>query len=249
MPAPEQWAIDVGESLLDQDNLLNEPAPLGLSADWTYGPVTATWTSTTTGAILNDEDLWTTWGKAYFTTVTNNSTTSNLVWDGWNTITPVASTHILQPRTYAEREVGWRELQAQQDARLAEQDRLNAAAITQASNLLAMVLDAVQQESLAARRCFEVVGSSGQLWRLYRGTSGNVKAIGVDGQEIMAICAHPALWDDEHNGHLPMEDVLAAQALHLMHDDREFLCKANVHRGSRYSLDLVPALHNTDRAA
>lgn len=248
MPAPEQWAIDVGESLLDQDNLLNEPAPLGLSADWTYGPVTATWTSTTTGVILNDEDLWTTWGKAYFTTVTS-STTSNLVWDNWNAWTATTGTAFAQPRSYTEREVGWRELQAQQDARLAEQDRVNSAAIAQASNLLAMVLDSQQLRDLQARRHFDLVGASGQLWRLYRGTSGNVKAIGADGLEIMAICAHPALWDDEHYGHLPTEDVLAAQALHLMHDDREFLRKANVHRGSRYSLDLVPALHNTDRAA
>jgi hypothetical protein len=135
----------------------------------------------------------------------------------------------------------WAEIRRRHDAQAAERDKVNAAARVEGSRLLAMVLNEAQQATLEAGRYFDLVGASGQRWRVRYGTSGNVLALDDDGREIMAICAHPRIWDD-NGGYLPTEDVLVGQALHLIHDDSTFLAKANVHRGDRWSPALAPAL-------
>lgn len=265
-PHPEQWAIDVGESLLDgptaHPTIWSEPTDRDLvwPNDYTLSPNTG---GITTASIRVMGNTWYQWN----TTATTSATTMATTWNNWTTTytgtwAPQAglcirnntiATNQIQwltdegvPREQVVAVPGrtpdeWAEIQARQDAAQAERDKVNAAARAQGARLLDMILDGDQRQDLKALRYFDVIGSSGQRWRIRWGTSGNVLALDERGEIIMAICAHPAMWD-EAGGYLPTEDVLAAQALHLIHDDVAFLHRANVHRGSRHHVELAPAL-------
>jgi hypothetical protein len=203
---------------------------------WYQWNNTYTTTTSTTTAIWED---WITRTNTNITTTTGATyPLRDYLWGSTEVRSPIIRSHQRFDRTDAE----WAQIEREQAEARAERDRLTTAARTNASQLLALVLDASQQMMLAAKQYFEVVGSSGQLWRVHYGTSGNVKAIGIDGQEIMAICAHPAMRDQKRGGYLPTEDVMAGQALGLMHDDASFLRIANIHRGAHRRLELVPAL-------
>jgi hypothetical protein len=184
--------------------------------------------------------MWKQWNATY-TTTSASTTVSNQLWDTWNWTPTNYSVYANydNPQIIVHPD-DWAEMERCNNERRAERAELKADARTEASNLLAMVLTPDQRQDYEAHRYFDVLGSSGQLWRIHHGTSGNVRAVDVRGKEIMAICAHPEMWDGD--GYLPTEDVLAAQALHLMHDDSTFLSKANIHRGDPRSLALVPAL-------
>lgn len=234
-----------------------EPAPLSPAANLTPWQPTTIVASDTTGSPVTfwsggTMDNWYTWNTTYTTTTTNTN------WNSWNSTLSQTSTggityattwephagYLDQSRPNQHTQEEWAAIQAEHDIRRAERDKIEAAAHAEGRALLEMILDANQRQDLHALRHFDVVGASGQLWRIAYGTSGNVEAIDDKGNSIIRVCAHPRLRDfeDEVVGYLPTEDVMAAQALHLVHDDSEFLRTANVHRGTRRSIQLAPAL-------
>jgi hypothetical protein len=76
---------------------------------------------------------------------------------------------------------------------------------------------------------FEVMGSAGGLYRIRRGTSGNVDWIDHDGSVGARLCAHPTMAD----GWMPDQGVAVAQLLALTTDEAGFVRMANVHAGRR----------------
>ena len=71
-----------------------------------------------------------------------------------------------------------------------------------------------------------MIGSYGTVYRIKLGTSGNIEWIKPDGT-----CGRTAVCASEHDEQwLPTADVMAAQVLALMTDERQFWRIANVHR-------------------
>ncbi len=105
------------------------------------------------------------------------------------------------------------------DARAAE--RQNAS--QRARTLLLCLLDDRQQNEFERDRAFTIRAESGQRYRLRWGHTANIEVLHRN-RVTRRLCAHP------HNVHeLPIEDTLAAQLLHLRHNEQEFLRGANVH--------------------
>lgn len=98
-----------------------------------------------------------------------------------------------------------------------------------ADHLLCSMLSEPQRQSWALQGYFEVIGSAGTLYRLHRGVAGNVEWIKPDGEPGGRLCAHPSMAESW----LPTEDVMLAQMLALMTNEREFVRIANVHQGAR----------------
>ena len=72
---------------------------------------------------------------------------------------------------------------------------------------------------------FAVIGSHGTVYRINRGTSGNVEWIKPDGTVGGRLCAHPCMREQW----IPTEDVMLAQMLALTTNERAWLAVANVH--------------------
>lgn len=98
-----------------------------------------------------------------------------------------------------------------------------------ADELLESMLSPEQVQAYQLRGEFEVIGSRGTLYRIKRGTSGNIEWIKPDGSVGGRICAHP----DMSPSWLPTSDVMLAQMLALTTDEAAFVAVANVHAGER----------------
>jgi hypothetical protein len=114
-----------------------------------------------------------------------------------------------------------------------ERWRRNAAARVHANSraeeLLLAMLNEAQRRSYRLNGTFEVIGSHGNLYRIHRGKAGNVEWIKPDGKFGGKLCAHPTERDDW----LPVPDVMLAQMVDLITDERAFIRVANVHQGDR----------------
>lgn len=113
--------------------------------------------------------------------------------------------------------------------RAAERSEARTRAVSRAEELLLSMMCESQRESYRLDGTFEVMGSHGNLYRIERGTSGNVLWLGQDGQFLGRLCAHPTMRDSW----LPMPDVALAQMLAITTDERAFVNAANVHAGGR----------------
>lgn len=180
----------------------------------------------------------------YVWPTTSTSTTYSQTYT-WNWTTSSTSTNYLHwPRgstgtamMYGEREVevlpveqAVAEVQRSAD----ELRRSRVVANGRALQLLSELLDEAQQASYRLDGFFEIMGSEGTLYRVRRGTSGNVEWIKPDGTVGGKLCAHPTMREQW----LPTEDVVIAQMLALTTDERAWLAVANLHAGQR------PPLHD-----
>ncbi len=192
-------------------------------------------------------DVWQQWNESW-TVTTSASTLNQDIWVRWTTGTTTGVVPMPRPiqvhsmedldalsRRPNRTEEEWAAIRAENERLRAERDRLQAAARAEAHKLLGLVLTREQMASYEARRFFDVVGSAGGVYRIHHGTSGNIRRL-IDGREVNRLCVHPHLYvaDDNGGGHLPTEDVLAAQALALMHDEIGAVSVANVHEGQRH---------------
>jgi hypothetical protein len=106
-------------------------------------------------------------------------------------------------------------------------DRVRAT--DRATELLLSLLPPDQRETYQLQGVFEIIGSEGTVYRINRGTSGNVEWITPEGEVGGRLCAHPTMAESW----LPEQDVALSQMLALTTDERAWLRVANVHRGSR----------------
>jgi len=187
-------------------------------------PYTLTWnTSSTT---TTNPYLWTNWGNS---TITSGSGSNwyPLVWRGQRLV--IAEEEWQQAFTEIEAvadDVANRErLRVERE----QYQRSRTQAIARGEALLLEMLDENQREAYRFDGTFTVIGSHGTIYRIKRGTSGNIEWIKPDGTVGGRLCAHPTM----HHEWLPTEDVMLAQMLALTHDEREFCRVANVHAGTR----------------
>lgn len=201
---------------------------------------TVTMTSTGTGP-------WTTWNQTW------TSATTTSTWIAWQStgtgsvsISPRDGGYVTHPAPYPAG--GWDQVAEMRAQERAQRDVDQAGAREAAERLLLSLLSEEQRAQYVERDSIDVVGSSGQRWRIHQGTSGNVEALTEDGRMILRVCAHPRLWDAKNEGYLPTADVMTAQLLALRADDKAFLAKANIHqRGARTAL--APGLRRQPVAA
>jgi hypothetical protein len=120
--------------------------------------------------------------------------------------------------------VAW--LHAESEWRLVERDRAQQAVTERAEALLCSLLSEPQRQAYRLHGTFEVIGSEGTVYRIHRGTAGNVEWRHLDGRSGGRLCAHPTLYCDG-GGRLPTADVMLAQMLALSTDELHFLRTAN----------------------
>lgn len=181
---------------------------------------------------------WITTSNTYLTSSsTTMSYTVNWTADetrrGWGL--PAIATGV-RTRPYGDAIQEARREEARVQARLAAHDEIREArtaarivARDRADELLVSMLDTTQRETYRLTGEFMVIGSAGGLYRIKRGTSGNVEWIAMDGQPGARLCAHPEM----REGWLPDQDVALAQLLALTTDEPAFVARANVHWGRR----------------
>ncbi len=99
-----------------------------------------------------------------------------------------------------------------------------ARARARARRLLRSLLTPDQWASYRAHRMFEQRGRSGEIYRVHRGRIANIE-VPARGYRL---CVHP-----DPRIEMPVEDVLAAQVLHLRTDEQGLRATANVHPGLR----------------
>jgi len=206
--------------------------------------------STTGGTLLSryypeqqTYDLtWTTWNQTYSTTTTNYTVYQNN-WETWvgvgtNLARPAVGITRIGAPALVRTEEEWTVIREEQERQRAIRDEQQKEARAEARKLMEVVLSKEQMNEYLTKGYFTVIGSEGGEFRIYHGTSGNLKQV-VKGQEVNALCVHPQLYDHEGDGYLPTEDSMVAQAFALMHDELGTVQVANVHRGPRH-LRAVP---------
>lgn len=189
-----------------------------------------TWSQTFASSTITLTNVWNSWSNSTATTSTNFRTFANSLdpWRNADAVVPAAPVLLNPPEEH------WNDLRARHEAARIDRDAdaTRAAARVEASKLLAMVLSPGQLITYEKDKYFDVVGSEGGVYRIFHGTSGNIRRL-IDGQMVNRLCVHPRLRGDD-GGYLPTEDCLAAQALALMHDERGAVGLANVHAGARH---------------
>lgn len=185
----------------------------------TWGPVTSS--TTTNFAIYN------------YGTTSTSQTLTNKIWNTYN----VNSTALQGYWGYNQVSMSTERPRRDLDHRVVVDEgrvaRSTARAIARdrADELLLSMLSEDQRQTYQLRGEFEVIGSAGGVYRIRRGTSGNVDWLEPDGRVGARLCAHPTMAE----GWLPDQDVAVAQMLALITDEPGFVRLANVHAGRRPS--------------
>ncbi len=117
------------------------------------------------------------------------------------------------------------------EARRVEQERRNAeirasqaileAAKEKAEKLLQSALDDKQKEELKVKGHFHCKSNKGVIYRIKRGTHGNVKKLDPTGtKEVESLCIQP--------DNVPAQDAMLAQKLMIENDEDSFRRIANI---------------------
>jgi hypothetical protein len=223
------------------------------------GLPTAAMTNTVT--LMTDTYTWSRWNEQY-TISTNAYIANQTIWErnwvgygvqayngadvqrevarrGLTYARPVETPEERQARQQAEALALFQRVEAE---RLATQS-----ASERALGTLLGLLTEEQREEYARFNYFHVVGSKGRLYRIHKGSSGNIRRVVSrtdPGKGEAAFCVHSVSRIDRTMeqfglvaGHLPHEDHMIQQMLHLQIDEDEILAKANVHWGTREPTD------------
>jgi hypothetical protein len=191
-------------------------------------------TSWATGATFSVPSLWFTSSSA------TSVTTLRWSYEGWHQLTyagaPLTVDHIEpiyempgDPRGDIRARTEFDQRQAQAEHEREERHQARIKAQSRAAELLLSLLPTDQRERYRLHGEFEIIGSAGNLYRIRRGSSGNIDWIEPDGAVGGRLCAHPTMRD----GWLPDADVALAQFLALTTNEPEFIRLANVHQGRR----------------
>lgn len=155
--------------------------------------------------------------------------------DVWNPVTrrfhaARPAPHIWKKMSCEQREVfeaRERELEERQKAyelQLAEERRLRKIAENKAYDLLMRHLTPEQRDEYERLERFHVVAPGGNIYRIKRGSHGNIKLLEDDGEglrEVESLCVAPG-------GAIPAFDSMLAQKLWLETDEKEIRRVANI---------------------
>lgn len=189
-------------------------------------------TATTASCIIDNHRLWGLWNRSLiFKTIPSYLEADERLWGTWNVAHQRASTYIGHtevisvfplpetPQQRAIREeaerIRWEEEQRRQRAH----NKDVAAARDKAEKLLQSALSSEQREELRTRGMFHCKSKQGTLYRIYRGSHGNIRKI-VGGKEVEKLCIQP--------NQVPEGDCMLAQKLHIENDEEGFRRTANI---------------------
>ena len=188
-------------------------------------------TNATTACWVSNVRIWSSWNQLspYGYSVTSG-TSNALIWSHWiNSSTTSTSSAIWPGWVHAQSRV---EITAEQRAAREQADREYAAqrereraataeAKAKAEKLLQSALTDAEKTELRDRGFFTCRSRKGNLYRVYRGSHGNVKRLDPTGKkEIEKLCVQPPA--------VPEGDCMLAQKLHIEHDEDGFRKTANI---------------------
>jgi len=207
-------------------------------SSYLYG---ATSSVTLPSALTTATNVWPYWNDKFryvaVQSLTSAVSTTINTWVSWNyhqemaaTITngvvstaPIPESALQRLREEAENAKRQREIEQQ---RIREENfRITADRIRakeKAEKLLQSALTPNQQEDLKVKGFFHCRSKIGRIYRIYRGSHGNVIRMGDNGKEIERLCVQPA--------YVPEGDCMLAQKLHIEHNEDEFRRTANITR-------------------
>jgi hypothetical protein len=181
-------------------------------------------------------NTWGAWNVTYaantiataVTTNTTNTITLNATWDDWNQVYAIEEANrenqvrrqiAAGRQPSAEQQEKWRQEEiARRDAE-AKRLREELAAKDKAIVLLKSCLTPQQIEEYEQKSCFHLhVG--GKVYRIEKGSHGNVKLVDKDGRVKRSFCVQPR--------GVPEGDAMLAQKLLLESDERRFYELSNV---------------------
>lgn len=180
------------------------------------------WTFTTSTDSTSSSNLvWSSWLNSTSATVTND------IWTVWNGTTTIRSTNTYVPYTIPQRtpeqQAAYEAEQARQREEWARQEERRKADEAEAKRRAKVLLEeSLTPEQLAQFRdngWFEVVTPKG-TYRIRNGWSGNVDRINAEGRATDRYCIHP-------REPIPTEDNMLAQKLMLETMEETFLRIAN----------------------
>lgn len=212
-----------------------------------------------TVGFLTDNITWDRWNQSYTLSV-NTYAVNGQIWNNWTGYVPQYTANDMHREvtrrglTYYTRPVETPEEREARRVREAlalfqrvEAERLaTQSAAERALGTLLGLLTAEQRDEYAQKGYFHVVGSRGRLYRIHKGSSGNIRRVVSrldEGKGEAAFCVHSKARVERMeelgltSGHLPHEDHMIQQMLHLQIDEDEILAKANVHWGTREPTD------------
>lgn len=176
--------------------------------------------------VVTQIDAWNGWCQA-----ASGSTTNSLVWEAW------VSNGVRYQKARTENEFYHQrrpvptpeQLAVQQAARdKAEIDRKARVAEIEtakgrAEKLLLSALTDQQKEEFKSKGHFHCKSKQGNIYRIYRGTHGNVKKLDPSGRkEIESLCIQPE--------NVPEADAMLAQKFHIEFNEESFRKTANITR-------------------
>lgn len=193
---------------------------------------TATSASTVTIPIKATDGEWYNWNEQFRNIMIQTLHGEATTWASWNYNSTVANTYDgrFVSVTPAPDGAVQRIRDEQQRRREVEQQhfrgqgfRVSAekiAAKEKAEKLLQSALAPEQREELKTRGFFHCRSKIGVVYRIYRGSHGNVKRLSHSGKEIESLCVQPA--------YVPEGDCMLAQKFHIEHNEEEFRRTANI---------------------
>ena len=204
-------------------------------------------TGYTTTAYRTANDDWEVWNGAWRIVTSSATTCNDALWRHWNattTATTTTETWGVWNREYqaqwiarAQYEARERHVRAETPemaaARRVEQERRQAeirasqaileAAKEKAEKLLQSTLDDKQKEELRTKGHFHCKSNKGVIYRIKRGTHGNVSKLDPTGtKEVESLCIQP--------DNVPAQDAMLAQKLMIENDEDSFRRIANISR-------------------
>lgn len=182
-------------------------------------------TASTSGwRTTEDEAIWTNWVNS-----SSSATTGNYVWRAWIDEYEKACDHKyrrLNSGRSQEEQAAYelRQKEAREREEAARKVRVAAIATAQdkAQKLLLSALDDKQKDELKSKGYFHCKSRKGVVYRIYKGTHGNVKRLDERGREIEKLCVQP--------DNVPDFDAMLAQKLHIEFNEDDFRKTANITR-------------------
>lgn len=192
---------------------------------WGQWHNSATTTPVTWASTANDVDVWPQW------IATTSATTSNdYLWDHWNRewnrqvrAAYVARERPAPPPLTPEQQEARRIEGERRAAELRASQAILEAAKEKAEKLLQSALTPQQKEELKTKGHFHCKSNKGVIYRIRRGTHGNVRKLDPTGtKEVESLCIQP--------DNVPAQDAMLAQKLMIENDEDTFRKIANITR-------------------
>lgn len=178
--------------------------------------------------------IWNTWVSEC--THTTTSATADEIWVTWCTTPTSAVIYPLSPTAAERAAIEEPQYVREQAARAATERRIAAEAEKRAEELLLAILTEEQRRTYRAHRYVVVEGRSGRRYRVRRCRVGNVDVVDRRGMIESRLCCHPAVW-------CPDQDTMAAQLLHIQHNEDDFVRRANYHAPPDRGQQVLQPLH------